>query len=202
MKRAVFLFVAILAVMYCSIGYCVTATLTDISKLYIEYENGEHQVIDFSDNPVDYAFDLNDGVTQETGQLTVLVNCELGQNSKIAKIALWCGQFDMGPFGTFDINGYFGFDYNFPDPEHVITGYPSVPISSWVEGFLCLDKWEESVITSGVFNLNASISFDPDADSKITVTNNSAVEAANMSVTIKFAEAAYLFGGLLDTQDI
>ena len=201
MKRAVFLFAAVLAIIFCLPNYCEAATITiDISKIYIEYENGEYQVIDFSENPVDYSFDINgEMMTVVSGPLTVLTECELEQSSRISKIAIWVGQFATSGGELLDINGYFAFNKDGTEFADRIVGIPDVPISSWVEGDLLVDGFDVSGITSGAFNLNASINAVR-GTGKITIANNSPVEAANMSITIKFAEGYVLYGGSLEAE--
>lgn len=202
MKKYFVLFLtALTGILFVSNCYAVTARFENISKLYIEYENGEYQVIDFSDNPVNYEFNIENMMTVGTGSLTTLTECELEQSSRISKIAIWVGQFAPPDADPLDINGYIGFNKDGEDIEDMIVGITTVPISSWVEGELNVDEEDTSGITSGAFNLNASISASEE-EGIIYITNNSLVEAANMSMTIKFAEGFVLFGAELDTQSL
>jgi len=211
MKRSLFLILVILIAVFCipnhyANGEDMTIALTGISKLYIEYENGEYQVVDFSDNKVDYSFVTyeEDGFwyTTQTGSAQILVECELEQNSKIAKVAIWVEQFVIPESAfTHNINGYIGFDNSAVDWD-ILQGITDVPIGDWAEGHVIIWPSDYSGMSSGAFNLNASISMTMGPEGiAATIAQRDSVDANNMIVTIQFADASVLFGGSLGTED-
>jgi hypothetical protein len=173
-------------------------TLSGISKIYIEYENGQNQVIELP-NKVNYQYSTDESGRSLSGsEASLLPSGQLNQNLKISRIALYMDGFIPGNSDEISINGYFGFiDGDTP------TGYST--ITNWQNGIVTNVNGETADITNfhfGVVDFNSSTTYSSANNGTVTISNGDAFDAANKSVKLRFKQLAPLFGGEIQTQDL
>jgi hypothetical protein len=179
-----------------------TTTITGISKIYIEFENGENQVLEINPS-IDYSYNFNDGtfLTENSEEKTLLLSGSLNTNSKIKHIGLYCSS--VGGVGnTIPINGYLGVSPSLStdNPFDWITSY-STPIS-WFFGTLIQNRQSGRFIdissaTAGVTDFNQDISItETETLRTFILSPQSGIDAVNKKVKIRFkAAGAILFVG-------
>ena len=173
--------------------------MNNISKIYIEFENGESQVIELS-SPISYTFNLDeDSVTHETGEVETLISgVTLEQESDISRIALWIESFTVEG-ENFPIAGYLGVDPSLGgDPDAWLTSYATV--SSWFAGTI---EEGEFTGTSGVTDFNSSLTNNGSENEPLLVISaGDPFDASNKSVTIQFEAFALFMGTKIQTTDL
>jgi hypothetical protein len=175
----------------------ITATLQGISKIYIEYENSQYQVIELPQK-VDYSYTLNDSnLSQNTTMSTLLQLGELNQNSKILRIALWIDNYIQGGM-TFPVNGYVGGSRSGP------TGTTSIPITSWDYGTVTNlnGEQDETNYHHGVINFNSTGSYSADNNGTITTTDGASFDASNESINLRFKQYGGYLSADVQTQNL
>ncbi len=176
--------------------FAYSETLSGISKIYIEYENGQNQIIELP-NKVNYQYNTNDGGRSLDGAETSLLQSgELNQNSKISRIALYMDNFIAGE--STPINGYFGF-INGDTP----TGYST--ITNWQNGIVTNVNGETADISNfhfGVIDFNSSATYSAENNGTVIIVSGSGFDAKNKSIKLRFKQLAPLFGGEIQTQDL
>jgi len=184
-------------------------TFSSLSKIYILYENGESQVIEI-DPPIDYSYHVDDnGVSDTTGDLELLVSGELEQDSNISKIALWIESFTLeeegggGESDTFPVQGYYGLD-----PSQ--GGDDGEDVEDWIRGYTEITSWFSGTNrqgTAGVVNFNSDlelVSGDGGSEDDIyRMSDKDSFNASNKSITLKIRTVSNtLKGSDIETSDL
>jgi hypothetical protein len=167
-------------------------TFNNISKLYVEYEDGTYQEIGI--NNISYNWQINQNMCSITGSKELLFSGELNKNSKISRVAVYMESLTSGSQGTFPINGYIAFDKTrSPNPYGIgyLYGQTNVPISTWLSG--SATGQDISNLTSGVIDLNTNIITD---GTTTVFTHNNSFDAANKSVNLRLQQYGAAFGGI------
>jgi len=159
------------------------AVLQGISKIYVEYEDGQYQVFELSQK-VDYSYpaDNNGSTTSNGSQALLLPQGELNQSSKIRRIALWMDNY-IGGTTTFPINGYINGSSQGP------TGATSIPIANWEHGVATSVNSGNTDRTNyyyGVIDFNNTGSYSADNNGTITITENTAFDPKDKAVNLRF----------------
>jgi len=191
MKKIVFSsFIFLGSFLFLSNTYAdITTTLQGVSKIYVEYENGQYQVIELSQK-VNYSYTLTDSrLSQNTTMSTLLQLGELNQNSKILRIALWVDNYTQGGM-IFNVNGYIsGSRTSGP------IGTTNIPITSWEYGTVTNlnGEQDETNYHHGVINFNSTGSYSVDNNGTIIITDGAPLDALSKSINLRFKQ----FGGYI-----
>jgi len=214
MKQKLFAFLLICAFL-CMTSYAGmadgdhggTLTMRGITKMYIEYENGQYQVIEFPS--VDYSYHVNDGVTDSTGSIRTICTSELTENSNISKIALWMDSLysvsdapEEEP-ESWPINGFLTVNRN---GEQAVGGLTAIPITQWASGSIVFGDGDGdpdfSGFSDGVTNFNSNISLITGEQSTLTISPKSPFDAKNKSINIQFKGMLALLGSVIQSSDL
>jgi len=205
MKKILSIVLLLYSISFVTYVFALDGTMAGISKLYIEYENGESQEIEISP-AIDYGYSIDEtsNYWQSTGGdlAETLATVTLNQNSNIKRIGIYCTYIGVE---SNQINGYIGVDFTgeIGDPADAITGYDSV--TSWCSGSATMgDTNDFSGIISGVFDFNSELSFTGMQNGiEILVTEGDSFNANDKVVKIRMTALALAFiGGSTQTEDL
>jgi hypothetical protein len=200
MKKSVFAYIFIFLFLNLSIVHAENignVILTGISKIYIEYENGQYQELVLP-SKVNYTFSVTEGTSngQGDGEKDLIISGELQQNSKIKRIALYIDSFVVEGGVNLPVNGYMKF------LSSSFAGETQVPISAWCSGDAVFnDPVDFSRFNYGVIDFNSSASYSY-ANKTLSISSNAAFDAKNQKVKIRFSNTMYFFSGNPQTQNL
>jgi hypothetical protein len=191
MRKIVFTsFIFLFSFLFLSNAQAVlNTTLQGISKIYIEYENGQYQVIELPQK-VEYSYTLTDSYFSQNGSMSTLLQLgELNQNSKIFRVALWMDNVVFG-VNTYSINGFITGSNNGP------IGTTSVPVAIWEHGVVTNmnGRQDRTNYSPGVINFNSIGAYSADNNGTLTISDGTAFDASNKSVNLRFSQG---YGGYL-----
>lgn len=196
-KISFFISIAVCLIVPNVYAFAEDFTFSGISKIYIEYENGQNQVLELP-QPVNYQYPVNNPMSLNGTESTLLQSGELNQNSKISRIALYMDSMIYNSI-NYSINGYFA-----------CRRVPDIPI-----GYQTITTWQEGTVTglydpepdysnfhNGVIDFNGIATYSSNNNGTMTISRGTPFDAKNKSVHLRFKELATFFGGEIQTQDL
>lgn len=183
-----------------------TLTMRGITKMYIEYENGQYQVIEFPS--IDYSYHASDGTTDSTGSIRTICTSELTENSNISKIALWMDSLYDVPDDpeeqpkSFPINGFLAVNRN---AESAIGVSTATPITQWASGSIVFGDGDPdfSGFSDGVTNFNSNISATGQGQQTIlTISPKLPFDAKNKNINIQFKGITSILGTVIQSSNL
>jgi hypothetical protein len=186
-------------------------TFNGISKIYIEYENGQYQVINLPAK-INYPFVLDGSVggapvTTAGAEVPLTLSDNLNENSNIKRIGLYVDSIEASGFGTRTINGYLKMVNNGSTAGYLFdwtTGDASEPIVDWCSGYVKIANIGASNFNNGIVDFNSYITFTEAGTVNATLSVNAgpAIDAKNKKVQMCIQGVAAMLGGITQTQNL
>lgn len=206
MKKIFFGFCVFLSIFFAKCAMCsepvVSVAFEGISKIYIQYSNGEHQELTLTQE-ISYIAPVNDDEESfENGELVFATEGDLDQNSTVDRIAIYIRDLKInhqdGSSYIFNINGYLGTTPGSHfSPVVDFIGY-SAPISSWFSVYWVVEGNDPQIV-QGVVDFNSNVQF---TETFFSISSGSPIDIKNKKVTIQLQLLGFYFFGTLRTENI